>query len=365
MQSNDSEKKKLGHRHAVRGIYRAVSKEETHAAETDVKAAADSLAATAQDENVKEPAPAAEEVTSEKVTGPVSEKEDTAADKAVPEVTDVQENDGPSETASEDTGSQDGDDDQYAEDKGSACGIFKIGAVLLSICAVVTLVLSLVNFLTFDAAQANKKKEIDIAISSMFPKSTSSVEVETEYGDPISGVYKVMENDTHIGYAVGTTANGFGGKIEMLVGIENGGKIRGVKIISLSETPNVGSRVDDDEYLSGYKGKNGILKLKEDIDAISGASISSKAVLAGVNSVMQLGLDVEGRETEDGEETSEPDNTETGRLLPDPELETVPVEGDVPDASYDTYFRAETAVPEEIPDETAILEIVPVPSEEK
>ncbi|MBO4220521.1 MAG: FMN-binding protein [Clostridia bacterium] len=364
MQSNDSEKKKLGHRHAVRGIKRAASKEDRPAAEAEVKAAAESFAAAAPEEIAEKPAASVETAPAEKTPEAISATEETAADKAVTEDTDANENGDSSETAPEDAESQDDGDDQYSEDKGSKGGIFKVGAVLLSICAVVTLVLSLVNFLTFDAAQANKKKEIDIAISSMFPKSTSSIEVETEYGDPISGVYKVMENDTHIGYAVGTTANGFGGKIEMLVGIENGGKIRGVKIISLSETPNVGSRVDDEEYLSGYKGKSGILKLKEDIDAISGASISSRAVLAGVNSVMQLGLDVEGRETEDGEDTSEADNTETGRLEPDPELETLPVDGDVPDASYDTYFRAETAVPEEVPDDTSILEIVPVPSEE-
>ena len=370
MQSNDSEKKKPEHRHAVRGVYRAVPKDVSRGTEPDSQVedsgAKQETSSVIQEEIIKD-IPDREDIPAG------SEASENAAENEASGVTEP----APEEHADPETGSvaespEDREQEQTSEEteaaapekKERSAGIFKVGAVLLSICAAVTLILSLVNFLTFDAAEKNKKKEIDTAIRSLFPKSTSSVEEETAYGSPISGVYKVMENDTHIGYAVGTVSNGFGGEIEMLVGIENGGKIRGVKIISLSETPNVGSRVDDDEYLSGYKGKSGTLKLKEDIDAISGASISSKAVLAGVNSVLALGLDVEGVETEDDTGPSSEDITDTGRIEPDPELETRPVSADGPEVTFDTYFRAETAVPEREPDETSILEIITVPPEE-
>jgi electron transport complex protein RnfG len=62
----------------------------------------------------------------------------------------------------------------------------------------------------------------------------------------------------------------------------------GVEIISLSETPGLGSRVDDAEYLAQYSGMsvNKVPALGEDVDAISGATISSRAVLSGVQKAL-------------------------------------------------------------------------------
>ena len=57
-------------------------------------------------------------------------------------------------------------------------------------------------------------------------------------------------------------------------------------IVSLSETAGLGSRVNDAAYLAQYIGKGGSLVFKTDIDGITGATISSKAVLAGVNMAM-------------------------------------------------------------------------------
>ena len=246
--------------------------------------------------------------------------------------------------------------------------LFKTGAVLLAVCAIVTLVLALVNFLTKDMAAANKQKDTDIAIKEIFPTCTSSTEEETTHGAPINGVYKVMEKDTHIGYAVGVIASGFGGDIEMLVGIGKGGVVSGVKIISMSETPNVGSRVNDSEYLSGYKGLSGNLVLKQDVDAISGATVSSKAVLEGVNAVLALDLKVEGSASE--EESTEAVSSDevtidvSTPIPPTEGLETVPVTGEIPPLGFDTLFRDETIAPIPEIDETSIIEIVTEPDAE-
>ena len=60
-------------------------------------------------------------------------------------------------------------------------------------------------------------------------------------------------------------------------------EIYGAERAALSETPGLGSRVNDANYLSQYNGTGGKLALGSDIDAISGATISSRSVLAGVN----------------------------------------------------------------------------------
>ncbi|MCI8388536.1 MAG: FMN-binding protein, partial [Clostridiales bacterium] len=64
------------------------------------------------------------------------------------------------------------------------------------------------------------------------------------------------------------------------------GQLAGIKIVSHAETPGLGSRVNDNEYLSQYNGLSGKLTISKDVDAISGSTISSKAVLAGVNSAL-------------------------------------------------------------------------------
>ena len=58
--------------------------------------------------------------------------------------------------------------------------------------------------------------------------------------------------------------------------------------MSLSETPGLGSRVQEAAYLDQYKGQSGTLTLGEDVDAIAGATVSSRAVLNGVNRAVEI-----------------------------------------------------------------------------
>ena len=65
----------------------------------------------------------------------------------------------------------------------------------------------------------------------------------------------------------------------------------------MSETPGVGSKIDEPQgYLQNYVGKHGALKLDEDVDAISGATISSNALMDGVNQATNALLEALGAE---------------------------------------------------------------------
>ena len=127
---------------------------------------------------------------------------------------------------------------------------------------------------------------MNAAVKDIFPSSTASREIDYVYSEPVAGVYEVMRYENHIGYAVSVIPSGFSGDIEMLVGIDHNGDIAGVRVLSMSETPNVGSKVADSDYLAGYEGKTGSLVLGSDIDAISGATVSSKGVTSGVNAAL-------------------------------------------------------------------------------
>lgn len=166
----------------------------------------------------------------------------------------------------------------------------RITCSLLAICAVVALLLATVNIFTRDIIAANAQKEREQAVTDIYPSMTVMKEQENDWLDGVNTVYAVYENDVWIGYAVDLNSRGFGGDINMIVGIGADGAVTGVRVISHSETPGLGSKATVADYLKNYIGVGEQLTIKEDIDAVSGATISSKAVLAGVNLALSLGL---------------------------------------------------------------------------
>ncbi len=162
----------------------------------------------------------------------------------------------------------------------------RVGGLLLAVCAAVALVLSFVNLITLDRIRANEDMQRRDAIVELFGKDTVSYTeldpVETD-GDTVEAVYRVADGDKTLGYCVSVLPVGFGGEIQMMVAMSPDRTIVGVKIVSLSETPGLGTKVNDKTYLAQYAGKGEGLSASGDVELISGATKSSKAVLSGVN----------------------------------------------------------------------------------
>ena len=76
----------------------------------------------------------------------------------------------------------------------------------------------------------------------------------------------------------------------MIVGMNTYGKVTGIKILSMSETPGLGTQANTPEFIGQFLGKTikSKLKAKQDIDAISGATISTQAVANGVREALIL-----------------------------------------------------------------------------
>lgn len=176
--------------------------------------------------------------------------------------------------------------------KDGAGNVFHIALVLLIICAAVAGIVSFVYSVTLDAYNNNLEGEIRSAISSVFAKSETDVVEYSEAeaaidGEGIENIYSVRINGKDAGYCVNVTGSGFGGDISIMVGYNPDGSILGVRVVSHSETPGVGSKATEDSFLAQFDGKSGTLTVSksgnDDIDAISGATISSKAITAAVN----------------------------------------------------------------------------------
>ena len=92
---------------------------------------------------------------------------------------------------------------------------------------------------------------------------------------------------TGSGEAITVAPRGYAGPINMLVGVDKA-KVVGVKILNHRETPGLGNKIVKPEFLRQFAGKTltDPIEPKKDIDAITGATISSRAVSKGVREAL-------------------------------------------------------------------------------
>ena len=174
--------------------------------------------------------------------------------------------------------------DNEIKKESSALYFLRIGGTLLLICAVVALVLSFVNTVTQEKIVQNETEQKRTAMVELFGSDkieyTELDRLESD-GERVEAVYRVAEDGSTVGYSVLVLSPGFGGDVQLMVAVTADKTVIGVKIVSMSETPGLGTRVDDADYLSQYAGVTAGLSASE-VDMISGATKSSKAVLNGV-----------------------------------------------------------------------------------
>ncbi|MEA4921750.1 MAG: FMN-binding protein [Eubacteriaceae bacterium] len=140
--------------------------------------------------------------------------------------------------------------------------------VLTVICLITSTCLALTNMKTEDAiAQVNKQK-IAEAAAQVLPKGTK--------GEAVQGVGK-----------------SFGGDLTVMVGIADNGKITGVTVTDHADTPGLGTKAMTVDYLKQYKGLSKLpadhIKNDKQVDAITGATISSNGVYNAVKDALKKG----------------------------------------------------------------------------
>ena len=165
--------------------------------------------------------------------------------------------------------------------------ILRVAGVLFVICSVTALLLATVNEFTAERIAANASQRMEDSISKIFGENIEISTVEGEYDSPVNTVYLVKSNGVPKGYAVYTIPTGFKGDIEMMVGVTLAGNCHKVEFISMSETPGLGTKVQNEEFLAQYNNAFGDLVIKENIQPVAGATISSSAVNEGINAALE------------------------------------------------------------------------------
>ena len=161
--------------------------------------------------------------------------------------------------------------------------------VLTVIALVAAVALATTNLITEKPIAEQNLGENQQALKAMFPEADEFAEVSPGESSGVDFVYEVRQSGQIIGYAVKETVHGYGGSIEVLTGMESGGILRGISVggPDFKETEGLGARAKEPEFTDQFAGKTPPLKLGETIDGISGATITSRAVVDGVNQGVQ------------------------------------------------------------------------------
>lgn len=186
--------------------------------------------------------------------------------------------------------------------------IIKLTVTLFLTCVVVAGLLGGVNAITADKIAASNWQKTVEAMSAVVadPASTNFSDAmeltdamtaaATAAGGTLDSVYEAQVNGQAVGYAVKVVSSGSQGNIEMMVGVDTDGTVTGVSIVKNSETTGIGSKVMANEPLAtgvgvldqfvGKSAADGTLAVGVNVDAITGATVSSRGVTAGVNAAL-------------------------------------------------------------------------------
>ena len=158
--------------------------------------------------------------------------------------------------------------------------------MLMLVAIVMSFAIAGVYMTTKDTIAASALQAQAAARSAVMPGAADMGEVTLEDGAPVDSLYLALDaNGSFIGYVSQITVIGFGGEIEVTVGMDASGVITGVSVggSGFSETSGLGAKTREPVFTDQFRGASGVLVLKQDIDSVSGASISSGAVVSGVN----------------------------------------------------------------------------------
>lgn len=188
----------------------------------------------------------------------------------------------------------------------------RLTGVLLIVCVIAAGILGVTNAVTSDkiAEQAvlandNARREV-LGEATEFNKiegdKIDEILAKPDY-DVIDEAFEAKAGGQIVGYTIKSIPKGYGGTVEIIIGINKEGKLSGIKVGNNTETPGLGKNAATPKFQNQFKDKdwdknvqvikNGTPKDNE-ILSIAGATITSNAVTKGVNQALKLAKELSG-----------------------------------------------------------------------
>ena len=153
--------------------------------------------------------------------------------------------------------------------------------VLVLICLAVSALLGFTNSVTAPIIEENKRIVAEQTRKSVLDGAESFTEIDCD--KETLGITGAFREDSGKGYVITAARKGYGGMVEVTVGLDSDGKIVGLSADVSTETSGVGSKAGRDDYTSRFLGLTGD---SSSVDKISGATYSSTAVKSGVDAAL-------------------------------------------------------------------------------
>ena len=173
--------------------------------------------------------------------------------------------------------------------------IIKPVCVLLAICVIIPLALSLTNKVTADKIAELEEKNSRETMANLIEADEFN-ENELEDGGESFTYYIAVKDGETVGFIFKTAEKGYGGDVSVMTAVNPDGTVKSVAILDVSnETPGLGQNAAKESFYSQYAGKksgisllkNGADTAKNEVNAVTGATITSTAVNKAVNTALE------------------------------------------------------------------------------
>ena len=189
----------------------------------------------------------------------------------------------------------------------------RLAGVLLLVCAIAAAALGYTNAVTYDKIQeqlviaSDEARKTVLPGADAFEKLDDSTFSTMKFNDKykfVTEIYTAKAGGSIIGYAVKVAPKGYGGAIDVVVGVTADGSVQGIKVGNNNETPGLGKNAATPKFQDQFGGKtwsNPINVIKSgtpkdnEIAALAGATITSRAVADGVNQALEAAKELSGK----------------------------------------------------------------------
>lgn len=167
--------------------------------------------------------------------------------------------------------------------------ILRLGIILFLITGICTGLLGGIYQVTKPIIEENNAKTQMAAMQALLTDADDFVAVEGASEELVAAIFVAKAGANQVGYVAKVTPLGYGGTIELLVAFDAQCTVQGIKILSHAETPGFGANAEKPTFTEQFKAKKAPLSVTkvtpddDEVQAITGATITSTAVAEGVN----------------------------------------------------------------------------------
>lgn len=155
--------------------------------------------------------------------------------------------------------------------------------VLAVICLVITLLLAISQNITAPIIEENNRRIAEESRAEVLAEADSFEQLQGEFPEGVSDVYAAANG---VGYAITVSSKGYSSDpLQVMVGIKEDGTIERIKILANNETPGLGSKVSNDDFVNQFEGMDSSMNGYE---AIGGATLSSNAMERAIKTAFEV-----------------------------------------------------------------------------